>query len=533
MFTRRSSGALREAGIGHSLTVKYRHAVSHLSAVSTCTIGPTTSQKQQQPCVPPVKIRQFHATRRQEILPLIGAAATVFVIGRYSIRALQRMNAEWEDYQWELQQYEKQQKAVQRDAAIDETKTIAIDLGSVFTKLAASQPTEQVIVSREGDRAFFNGIVYETSTTEERSVVARGRHALERYYYRTESSPQDAATACPVTLPWDVMGTDLGPTVVADVLEPALTEVLERLDYKHNDDGEDDAAFRGVVTLPVRYYLDPDTYRSAFSEIASTFLPEPVAAIWGAQKKFLLPAVDETGRTTLVIDVGGHTTQLSVVKKDMVLSSIALPWGGERWIQLLVDLLIRQHNNDDGNQKVSLQDARSLAALQMQARVAVAELSSKTRVEIHVPYLFAEPGNHHLDATIARNVWEQTIQEDIRERLVQMPQIDSALSPYLPTPTDMASLWMSAATQVLELAETIPLRVDHVLLVGGASRAPLVTSSLVAALDTLVGVDAQKRLVVPESTLAPELTVLGAATLLPAYEYSLEDGGLRRRDNIS
>jgi molecular chaperone DnaK (HSP70) len=466
-------------------------------------------------------------------LPLLGLAGIV-VIGRYSYKALKRMDAEWNDYQWELLQYERRSMVKQQQSSLAHTKTVAIDLGSIYTKIAASYPTGDVVVTRQGDRSLFNGIVYDDG-----HEPVRGRQALERYYYSSLNSiPNSEAAPCPVTLPWNVLisnGTN-GRSVVTDVLTPALVDVLERMDYKKQENDMEASSssptlLRSVVTVPTAFLPQSARYSAAFADVgASTFLPESVAAIWGAQSKSLLPGFDNDDdkklpSTTLVVDVGGLSSQLSVVQKDKILGSLSLPWGGERWIQLLMDLMTHD--------KPSIQDARSLAALQMQARSAVTELSSKSRVHIHVPYIFSEPGDHHLDTTMARHVWEQAIQHDIRDRLVfELKEADSSVwSPHLPSPTDMESLWTSTATQVLELAGKLPTNIDHVLLVGGASRAPLVTASLQKALYNMMGPDAQKKLVVPESALAPELTVLGAATLLPNYEYSLESGGLYRRES--
>ena len=47
-------------------------------------------------------VRLFHATQPREILPIVGVAV-LFILGRYSYKALRRMDDEWEEYQWELQ----------------------------------------------------------------------------------------------------------------------------------------------------------------------------------------------------------------------------------------------------------------------------------------------------------------------------------------------------------------------------------------------------------------------------------------------
>jgi len=179
--------------------------------------------------------------------------------------------------------------------------------------------------------------------------------------------------------------------------------------------------------------------------------------------------------------------------------------------------------------KQPLQDARSLALLQVQARQAVAELSTKTRVALHVPYLFADLGNHHLDASVARTVLDQAVESNVRDVLIQQLQADDYyLSPHMPNPVDLTTLWTSVITQVLERSETLPSKIDHVLLVGGGAKSPLSHQTLHSALQRIMGSAATDKLKQPEASMQSELTVLGAATLLPSFEYSLHDGLVRR-----
>lgn len=417
------------------------------------------------------------------------------------------MDEEWEDYQWQLRQYEKQMLQ-NAEGGETTTKTIAIDLGSVYTKLATNYPKPEVIATREGDRHFFNGIVYNDGVLE-----ARGRSAMEKYSYSSSSA---------VTLPWNVLSSSSSHPeqpahIVEDVLGIALDETLDRIGY---DPENSSTTLRSVVVVPATY-LRSEVYSAAFANVATTFVPEVVAAVWGAQWKSLLPTEeDKNGRTTLVVDVGGKSMALSVVQKDIVLSSITLPWGGERWIEILVDLLRKESTE-------ALEDERSLTALQMNARLALAELSAKSRADIHVHYLFADPTNHHLDTSVSRSVLEQAIKDDVKENLVQAAQNESALSPHMPPPTDLSSLFTSSLTQLLELSQKTPMNIDHILLVGGAARAPVVASSLGTALYMLMGANSSQKLIVPDNTLLPELTVLGASTMLPTYTYEIDHGLVR------
>jgi molecular chaperone DnaK (HSP70) len=473
------------------------------------------------------QIRSFHSTPRREIVPLIGAAV-IFGVARYSWKALKRMDEDWEDYQWELQQYDKQRA---RSGGNDPSRTIGIDLGTVYTKLAKSHPKPEVLISREGDRQFFNGILY-PENSDNGHEAQRGRAALEKFYFEQEDQEEDDGTANKVQLPWKMLleTNDDAIQTVSDVLTPALTEAFDRLDYHDNSKKQQ---LRTTVTVPVQLTLnDNNVYSTGFSKVlpdldhTTVLLPDPVAAVWGAQHKNLLPADGDPHKpkTFLVMDVGGYTTQLSIVQKDVVLNHLTLQWGGETPIELLVGLLAAESPSP-------LTDARSLSALQTQARMAVAELAGKSRVQVHVPYLYADPANHHLDTTVSRPVLEQEIQADIRHRLVSSIIADQVendallvLSPHMPSPTDLQSLWTSSVTQLLEISQQTPMTLDHILLVGGGFKSPATVESARAALYALMGPDAVNKTVVPDSSLLSELTALGAASMLPGYEYSMETG---------
>ena len=110
-----------------------------------------------------IQSRQFHATHKQDILPLIGVGVVLFV-GRYSWKALQRMDAEWDDYQWQLAQYEKQHGVV--DASNTATTrypggTLAVDVGTmhmVFAYKKLQETKAEIVVTRQGARYTFCGI---------------------------------------------------------------------------------------------------------------------------------------------------------------------------------------------------------------------------------------------------------------------------------------------------------------------------------------------------------------------------------------
>jgi hypothetical protein len=106
-----------------------------------------------------------------------------------------------EPRQWEVQQYDKQ-RAKAGDLAQDTSRTNAIDLGTVYTKMSKSHPKPQILISREGDRAFFNGILYpENSDSGNGNAAQRGRAALERFSFETDDNDEDGDK---VRMPWRI-----------------------------------------------------------------------------------------------------------------------------------------------------------------------------------------------------------------------------------------------------------------------------------------------------------------------------------------
>ena len=441
--------------------------------------------------------RLYHATRQQEILPIL-AVGMALVVGRYSYRALRRMDEEWEEYEWELQRYKGGEDTRQ--------KVISVDLGSAFVKLAVSHPVAQVLVDRKGDRSTFAGVVFDDD------VAHTGRAALERLAYSSKNgrvAPLDDKLVLPFTTLNQPTLSDA--TVELGMVSKAISQTLDSLlkDAAHQLGTTDDIPL--VVAVPS--HADTDRYASVLAAFleqhgrAATYLPDSVASVWGAIALGILPSGEESAKKILVVDVGALETQLSTVEGNSLLSTSSLPMGGESLVTVVVNILRAEAKT---TRDTDLQDLRSLASMQVNARDAI--YNHNQQVKIHVPYLFADPGNHHLDLQLSRSRIDREIQSWIHDSLI--PTIDEdSLSKHFKRPVDMESLFTSSLTQQLEKSGISPIALDHVLLVGGASRYPLVQSSLRAALVALMGPDADRKLVVPDPAVVAELAALGPAAV--------------------
>lgn len=504
--------------------------------------------------------RQYHATPQREIVPLIAAVGLVAVVARYSYRAVQRMQADMEDYQYALQEYERQkikednlQAATATNGASKTTNsstpaaTLAIDLGTCFTKLASTTPSLDVIVSREGDRSFFNGVVYNSNntTTASNNIESTGRAALDQYYFHPDgvstkvNDVQLPYTALIEAAASELLGSTTSSTqttfaaqrILSDALTVRLKDAIDRNGLSSLNLSEISSSIRHVLTLPVTFMRNPALYVDAFSKInipnQLSIVPEPVAAIWGAQFYNVLSDANnnQPDNTYLVIDIGGLTTQIAIVRMNVVQHSCTIPMGGETFVEQLVNVLKRGSSSAN-----VLQDSRSLALLQVHSRQAVVELSSQTRVSVHVPYIFSDPSAHHLDTSVARSVLDQAVDQYVKDQLIPDLQMANStaqplLSQQMGSPVDLQSMWMSVLTDALEKSGQSPSDIHAVLVVGGGSKCMFAHNTLTSAWHMLTGGGSSVAPIVrPDSALLSELTVLGAATLPPSFDYSLTKG---------
>lgn len=476
----------------------------------------------------PIQRRHFHATQKQEILPLI-VVGTVLLAGRYSYKALNRMDDEWHDYQWQLEQYERQRV---QDQAENLPTTIGVDLGSIYLKLSHAQPQAELVPTADGDRYRFNGIWIQEDTGD----MVVGRPAMDKFFYQPDpdastTTSSKKVTPCPVTLPYATLqqaSHDEGAKMMQKVFVPAVGEAMERISDKTHQE------VRTVLTLPPAFYNQHHStiFQSNYHDDANhtICLPEPVAAIWGAQHFKLLPTKqnkDDKSPVILVMDVGGLATTMSIVQNDIVLGSSTLDKiGGETFVEQLVGRILKQAKEISPS---LAEDTMSLALIHQQARLSVMELVSKTSTKVHIPFLYMgrRQDDPHLNMLVSRTVMEQTCQEYWKEtvvpKLMQQTGEDEVLSTAMPQPQLLSGIITSALTKLLEKSAQTPMTLDHVLLVGGGCRHKLVEQSCREGIEALMGPSSTK-LVVPNTSVRQELTALGAVSLLPNYTYSYENG---------
>jgi molecular chaperone DnaK len=208
---------------------------------------------------------------------------------------------------------------------------------------------------------------------------------------------------------------------------------------------------QAVITVPA-YFNDSqrqatkDAGRIAGLEVLR-IINEPTAAAlaYGLDKK-----KDET---ILVFDLGGGTFDVSILEVGEGVIEVKATngdthLGGDDWDERIVNFVADKFKRDQG---IDLrEDRQALQRLREAAEKAKIELSTVMETEINLPYVTADAtGPKHLQVKLTRAKFEQ-LTEDLVERLRQ---------PF---------------TAALSDAKMDPTAMDEVVLVGGATRMPMV-----------------------------------------------------------
>jgi len=342
-------------------------------------------------------------------------------------------------------------------------KIIGIDLGttnSVVAVMEGGDPT--VITTAEGSRlcpsvvAFNNKGERLVGQTAKRQAVINpentifsikrfmGRRYAEVEYERKlvpykviEGPAGDARVHIPQT------GRDYSPQEISAMILAKLKADAEA--YL----GE--TVTQAVITVPA-YFNDSqrqatkDAGKIAGLEVLR-IINEPTAAAlaYGLDKK--------SNETILVFDLGGGTFDVSILEVgdgviEVKSTNGDTHLGGDNWDERIVNYLADEFKKDQG---IDLRrDRQALQRLREAAEKAKVELSTMSETEINLPYITADAsGPKHLQMRLSRAKFEQ-LTEDLVERLRK------------PFEAALRDAGLSAS------------QIDEVVLVGGATRMPMV-----------------------------------------------------------
>ncbi len=320
-------------------------------------------------------------------------------------------------------------------------KAVGIDLGttnSVVAVLEGGEPT--VIANAEGARTTPSVVGFSKSgevlvgevakrqaiTNPERTIRSVKRHMGDNSWHI------------------DIDGKAYNPQ-----------EISARILQKLKRDAESylgTAVTQAVITVPA--YFD-DAQRTATKEAGQIaglevlrIINEPTAAAlaYGLDK-------EEQEQTILVFDLGGGTFDVSVLEISEGIFQVKATsgnthLGGDDWDQRVMDWLIKTFKDTEG---VDLSnDKMALQRLKEAAEKAKIELSAVQETTINLPFITAtSDGPKHLDVKLTRS------------KLQEMT-------------ADLTEACRGPFEQAIKDAGLSKDKIDHVVLVGGATRMPAI-----------------------------------------------------------
>jgi molecular chaperone DnaK len=316
-------------------------------------------------------------------------------------------------------------------------RPVGIDLGttnSVVAVLEGGEPT--VIPNAEGSRTTPSVVGFAKSGEIVVGEVAK-RQAITNPDRTVRSIKRE-------------MGTDWSVEIDGKTWTPQ--EVSAQILAKLKRDAESylgDTVGQAVITVPA--YFD-DAQRQATKEAGQIAGLEVLRIINEPTAASLAYGLDKQGsdQTILVFDLGGGTFDVSLLEIgegvfEVKATSGNTRLGGDDWDQRIIDWMVKEFKNTYG--KDLAQDRMALQRLKDTAEKAKIELSSTSEAQLNLPFITEGP--LHLDMKLTRSEFER-----MTEDLVQQLE-----GPFQQAVKD----WGKDVSAI-----------DHVIMVGGATRMPMV-----------------------------------------------------------
>lgn len=319
------------------------------------------------------------------------------------------------------------------------SKIIGIDLGTTNSVVAVKEGDNiTVIPNAEGSRLTPSVVAF---TKEGERLV--GQLAKRQAIINPERTIMSIKRK---------MGSDYKVVIDGKAYTPQEISAMILQKLKH--DAEEylgEPVTKAVITTPAYF---TDAQRQATKDAGEIAGLEVVRIINEPTAACLAYGVNKEGEhKILVFDLGGGTFDVSILDVgegvfEVLATSGDNHLGGDDWDQRIVDWMIAEFKKREG---VDLsQDRMALQRLREAAEKAKIELSSMPETTISLPFITAtNTGPKHLELTLTRAKFEE-MTADLLERVVGPVQ------------------------RALSDAGLTPNEVDKILLVGGATRMPMV-----------------------------------------------------------
>ena len=340
-------------------------------------------------------------------------------------------------------------------------KVVGIDLGTTNSVVAVMEAGEPVVITTaEGGRLLPSVVAFTKNgerlvgQTAKRQAVINPENtifSIKRFMGRAYKQVQNEKVPYQV-----VQGPNGDARVKIAQTGQAYTpqEISAMILQKLKKDAEaylGEPVTQAVITVPAYFN---DSQRQATKDAGKIagldvlrIINEPTASAlaYGLDKK--------NNETILVFDLGGGTFDISLLEVgdgvvEVKATSGDTHLGGDDWDAVLVDYVADEFKKENG---IDLRtDRQALQRLKEAAEKAKIELSSLMEAEVNLPFITADAsGPKHLQVKVTRAKFEQ---------------LSATLVQRLRGPFE----------QALRDAKLTPRDIDEVVLVGGATRMPMV-----------------------------------------------------------
>jgi molecular chaperone DnaK len=318
-------------------------------------------------------------------------------------------------------------------------KAVGIDLGTTNSVVSVLEGGEPVVVpNAEGHRTTPSVVAFAKNGEILVGEVAK-RQAITNPDRTFRSIKREMGTS------W---------TTNIDSKKWTPQEISAQILMKLKRDAEaylSDKIVQAVITVPAYFN---DAQRQATKEAGAIAGLEVLRIINEPTAASLAYGLDKSAdQTILVFDLGGGTFDVSLLEIgdgvfEVKATSGDTHLGGDDWDQRIIDHLLKEVKNQNG---VDLSaDRMALQRLKEAAEKAKIELSQAQETTINLPFLTATAsGPVHFEMKLTRSAFEQ-LTEDLVLR---------CKDPFLQAVKD----WGKPVSQI-----------DHVILVGGSTRMPMV-----------------------------------------------------------
>ena len=498
------------------------------------------------------QMRLFHATSRREIVPLVAAAVLIGVVGRYSYRALQRMDEEHEDYLDALEAYEEEYGPVTDESTSSmPLGTLGIDFGSESVRIAflarGTRTEPKIVENREGDRETPTYVELEYDGDDERmdrikGISSLGRLAKGKYHERRSRNEHER-----ILKPRDLLyANDVrAHAAVHEVLLDATRQALEKVVGPRRDEKSSSTLFsisdpdlynvNAVFTfssslsnnVPLPSSSTEESYRSLLKSFFDNedgsqnnlyLVTEAWAAVVGAEHYSMIPEGDGP---VMVIDVGGNSIDISLVSGEDECTTVSFPGlGGNILVDAMARLLDNTIQTKLSNSISSLLETDDMARQRMYdaAESTVKELSKKSRSEVSLPFLTVDSKSSqplHLNSGFSRLVLNSEVESMVGikvKELTSSSELSLPVSKAMKFPETLKDVIASMCLRLFEDSQKGPLELRSILITGGGSRSPIHLTAIKEAITIFGGEQfVDEKVVVPPGELVEEITAIGAS----------------------